>query len=929
MLELRTLARAQTQAINQTIPAISEVRGIAEESTRIVAMAPDLADVKGQRERQDSADFLLGQVGALEQRLSRLDREGGSETDPLRKTLKELGAGIDRLDRLVENRLTQSAILNEKLSKALDAMTDLSNMADTLVANAEMGTTAVISSLYDWSPSETGQADTLDKLLEVDLFQLGLMFELRSKTAEIGLLINRTRDAKTQQELQSIRNDLTSRLSVVSRRIKAIRDPGRSEQARFLLNTLQTMIASGGVFDLAEHELLASEQSDQLKAELQAVAIKLGQEAEAIADMFQSQAIAAGETAAAKVRSAQRRNLIVAAIAIGLSLAVLWFIIRGTITGRLDHISAGMAALAGGDLNHRVSFRRRDEIGQMEQAVEVFRQQAIANRQLMRERDETERELLDHRNNLQSLVAEQTDQLKREVDAHDEARQLAEDANRAKSEFLAMMSHEIRTPMNGVLGMLRGLSDDRLTDRQQNRLRTAIASGQNLLEILNGILDFSKVEQGKALPEPVTFSPRVVLQDIATLMRPTAAEKGVDLWLDLPDDMPPALVGDVGKLRQILFNLLSNALKFTKEGEVILRPRIGVSQSHRVQMTIEVSDTGVGISEPAQARIFDAFEQEDGSTNRQFGGTGLGLSISKRLADAIGGQLSVESTKGVGSVFTLVLDMQEGHPEDLEPQQEPQQMPPTENPLRTLVVEDNEINQLVAKGFLERMGHSCLCVTCAEQAFEQLETQDFDVILMDVNLPGMSGTEAAQQLRLHPQLSEIPIIGISAHVHEQDISAHLDAGMDCFVAKPISPVRLEQALRDMSSGRKRSIFLSSRRMHAKEPTVDDAILENIADLGEEATFRIAQLYLDGVRQDQAELQQAIQTGEPARAAKIAHRMKGAAGNFNFIQVMDRLARIETQPNASDLEQLSAEIDAACAAMAQCLEKMQGVRSAAQ
>ena len=348
MFELRSLARVQAQVINQAIPAISEVRGIAEESTRIVARAPDLADVEGQTERQESAAFLRGQVRALEQRLSRLEREGGGETEPLRRTLAELGEGVSRLDRLVESRISRIGLLTEKLGLALGAATELSNMADTLVANAEMGATAVISSLYDWSPPEAGQAETLDKLLEVDLFQLGLMFELRSKTAEIGLLINRTEDARTLQEIMTIRDEMTGRLSVVERRIEAIRDPGRSEQAAQLLNTLQTMVASNGVFDLAEDELLAREYSDALRTELQAVAIRLGQEAEALADMFQSQAITAGDTAAARVRSAQMRNLVVAAAAIGLSLAVLWFIIRGTITRRLDRISGGMAALAGG-----------------------------------------------------------------------------------------------------------------------------------------------------------------------------------------------------------------------------------------------------------------------------------------------------------------------------------------------------------------------------------------------------------------------------------------------------------------------------------------------------------------------------------------------------------------------------------------------------
>lgn len=938
VVEMRGLAWIQAQVINQTIPVISQVRGVAEESTRIVAIAPELAEVTSQSERKERADFLFDQVSALEKRLARLEDDGGTDSARLRRAVTQVGRSVDQLNQVVEDRISKLDMLESQLSEALAASTDLLNMADTLVANAEMGTTAVISSLYDSSPPGVNRADTLDKLLEVDLFQLGLMFELRSRTAEIGLLVNRIEDVISLEELTEIESVLRNRLSIVSRRIKAIRDPGRSQQARIQLTTLQALTnESEGVFQLAEDILLARNESTRLKTELQGAALLLGQEADVLANFRQKQAIATGEAATAEIRKAQIRNAFAGIAALAFSLAILWFFMRGTITRRLDRLSGGMAALAGGDLNRKISPRGKDEIARMEQAVEVFRQQAIANRRLEKERDRTEHELLEHRNNLQRLVSEQTEKLRQEVTAHDKARQKAEAADHAKSEFLAMMSHEIRTPMNGVLGMLRGLSDDHLTERQFERLKAALASGQNLLEILNGILDFSKVEQGRIVAEIVTFSPRALLEDINTLMRPSAAEKGVHLWLDLPDNLPEALEGDLGKLRQILFNLVSNALKFTDDGEVIMRLRLRPIESGDFLVTFEVSDTGSGISEEAQVRIFVPFEQEDDSTTRQFGGTGLGLSISNRLAEAINAQLNVESTKGVGSVFTLVLEMPEGKTSNLVQIEENRIEHVADRPLRTLVVEDNEINQMVARGYLERMGHNCICVASAEKALALLQQDVFDVVLMDVNLPGLSGTEATRQIRMDPTLKSLPIIGISAHVQEDEIAGHLDAGMDCFVAKPVSPVRLAQALEDISHGRKRSVFLSTRQMQPdlkKPPAAEDALIANVADIGFVATHRIATRYLEQIRKDQLELEAEHSNNDRAKVSKIAHRMKGAAGNFNLYGLMETLSRIEKR--SSDAEQvqkcmdhLEGEIQMACSELTSALDSLERLNSAAQ
>ena len=940
IVEIRGLARFQSSLINHTIPVLYEVRGIAEESTRIVAVAPELSQVTSQEDRQSRAEFLFDQVGALEQRLDRLDAEENTDSARLRETLAKVRQDIGQLDARVEARIARSGNLESQIEIALTAATELLDMADTLVANAEMGTTAAISSLYDPSPGAASQGDMLDKLLEVDLFQLALMFELRSKTAEIGLLLNRARDAVSAVALKEIEDELHANLAVVSRRVGAIRDPGRSQQAHSLLNILQAETSQGGVFDQAKAVQELNAESARLNTDLRNAAIQLGRDADALANQLQEQAILAGEQATIETRRAQTRNSLVALVALALSIGIIWFFIRGSITRRLDRLSGSMKALVGGDLSRQIETKGNDEIARMEQAVEVFREQAISKRSLELERDRNEAELLAHRNNLQKMVAEQTDKLRLEVEAHDEARRKAEAADQAKSEFLAMMGHEIRTPMNGVLGMLRGVSEDPMTKRQSDALGAAVESGQNLLEILNAILDYSKLEHGQIEPEPLVFSLRDLLNQVYTLMLPTAEEKRLYLWLDMPSEIPDALSGDLGKIRQVLLNLLSNALKFTSVGEVVLRLRLRPARPGWHHVTFEVGDTGEGISASAQDRIFEAFEREISPGGRQFGGTGLGLSISNGLAKAMGGRLSVESAKGVGSVFTFSLELEERSPEDVVQDVDLQPLPKAIRPLETLVVEDNEINRLVARGYLERMGHKCECVACAEEALEKLERKEFDVVLMDVNLPGMSGTEATKKIRAREKCTDLPIIGISAHVQEEEIAAQLNAGMDCFVAKPISPARLAQALDDVTKGFTRGVFLSDRQIlpsGGNSAAVQAAMVENVADLGVEETLRIVEMYLKQVQLDQDELQNALAVGDRSLVRKIAHRMRGAAGNFRLKVLQDELSALEADPEPKDanqvLQRLSDEIKEACvlltAGMADLrVEQVKGTESAA-
>lgn len=877
--ELQKVARNQATVVTEAIPAISEVRGFTEESSRIVAVAPELAAVTTETARRERAAYLFAQVDALTGRVARYEATGNLASAGLKQAEADVRSSIERLDRLVQNRIIATTAQAARLRAGLGATTELLEIADTLVANAQMGTAAAISNLYDLEstgPDKETRLNSLDKLIEVDLFQQGMMSEMRSHIGEVGLLLNRIATVQSQAELAQVQAAMEVRIDIVTRRILAVNDPTRAERALSLLQMIRPSSApppdAEDLFNLTRGILDLNQLIAQAQGKVSVSVGRLDSEAQALADLITTRAIRAGDGATAAIRATQQLYAWGSIAALLISLAVVLFYVRGNITRRLEALSATLTRLAHGEAVGRITPQGLDEIAEMEAAAEVFRLQGIENHALAAERDQNLAELQLHRLELQLLVAEQTKQLRGEVSAHAEARKRAEAADRAKSEFLAMMSHEIRTPMNGVLGMLRSLARDGLTPRQERQLQAAHASGEGLMTILNDILDYSKIEAGTAGLTEVTFSPGTLMRDIAVLMTPSAQEKGLTLHLDLPADLPEAVSGDMGKLRQILFNLVSNAVKFTDKGEVQLKALVTKGSS---QLTFIVKDSGKGISEGAQDRVFGVFEQEDVQTARKYGGTGLGLAICKRFADAMGASLTVQSAVGQGTTFTLVAGFAPANAVDLPPDPAVVAVRPWAGEFHALVVEDHDINQMVIRTYLEDMGLSATVVATAEAALAELQGAVFDVILMDVNLPGLSGTAATRMIRAIPkrQIADLPIIGISAHVQEADIQENLAAGMSVVLAKPLSPEALQTALRD----------------HVPQRHV---LFTLAKDIGSDRAAALARLFLDSLPGGLTALQAAAKSANFAAVSRTAHQMKGAAGNFDLGTLTAQLGRIE-------------------------------------
>lgn len=391
----------------------------------------------------------------------------------------------------------------------------------------------------------------------------------------------------------------------------------------------------------------------------------------------------------------------------------------------------------------------------------------------------------------------------------EEAKQRAEDASRAKTEFLANTSHEIRTPLNAIIGMTELVLEMDLAAKQREMLMDVKSASQHLQGIINNILDISKIETNKIQLDAAPFKFSLLIEQLVNTYLPKAMKKGISFRHDPEATIPDNLVGDAARLKQVLFNLTDNAIKFTEKGEVFFQVGLGYEGPDTVLLDFCLQDTGIGISQEKKNEVFEPFTQEDASTTRKFGGAGLGLAISRELVRLMGGSLTLADTPGGGSTFYFQVRLQKADPAqavslDAAPATCATDTSDTACAIKVLVAEDVPLNQKLVTKIIEKLGHQAVVASDGQKAVEAFSQESFDLILMDIQMPEMDGLEATRHIRELEQNTggRIPIIAVSAHSMGSDKQRCLDAGMDGYLTKPLQLDALRSTLNSVAAAAK-------------------------------------------------------------------------------------------------------------------------------